>query len=385
MRNTLALALLLAAAPAHAMQSVIIAVGPLAKLEQLPILLRFFGARNVERLPLFGMVVFDTNVARLTKLLKDIAPRFPGFQIAPDVSVTIDGEDDDALGTEEWDPEPPGGVRSVGAPGVWPVATGKGVKVAVVDSGIDFTPPDLAPNYAGGVNIIDPSSPPLDDFGHGTHVAGTIAAARNHEGVAGVAPEASLFAVKVLDGKGDGGLIGLVKGLHWCAEHRMDVANLSMSFGKESLGPSEIILRLAVDQTVRHGTAVIAAAGNEHGGKVEKPAAYASAIAVSASDSRLGLASFSNLGPQIDFIAPGSGVLSTYPGGGYMRMNGTSMATPHVSGLAALAVQLGASSPAEIRAKLEEAAEPLPGLTTDQQGRGFIHADRWLPELALAD
>ncbi len=108
------------------------------------------------------------------------------------------------------------------------------------------------------------------------------------------------------------------------------------------------------------------------------PASYAETIAVSASTSKDGLADFSTTGPEVDFIAPGHEIVSTWPGGKYAKLSGTSMASPHVAGLAALAVSLGASTPDKVRALLTRGAAPLTGLGENTQGAGFIEADRWL-------
>jgi subtilisin len=149
----------------------------------------------------------------------------------------------------------------------------------------------------------------------------------------------------------------------------MQVANLSLGSPMGS-----VFMRLAVDYAVSRGVTVVCAAGNS-GGRVGYPAAYESAIAVSASDSGDKIAKFSSRGKEVDFIAPGVAVQSTIPGGGYDSYNGTSMATPHVAGLAALAVARGARGPAAVRAALTRAAGSI-GLSAKEQGRGLVDAAR---------
>ncbi len=269
------------------------------------------------------------------------------------------------------DPRVPWGVARVNAPAAWGRARGAGVKVAVIDTGIDRTHPNLSPNIKGGRNLIANAKPEAfdDDQGHGTHVSGTIAAAALSTGPVGVAPEAWLYGVKVLDQWGGGTFADVIAGIQWAAENRMDVVNMSLgaSFAPESL-------RAAVQAAVRAGLVVVAAAGNS-GGSVGVPASYPEVIAVSASDSANKLADFSSRGPQVAFIAPGVDVLSTAMGGGTTTMDGTSMACPHVAGLAALAISASGVRGAEaVRAALRRAAVPLPGLKPPEQGAGLVDA-----------
>lgn len=270
------------------------------------------------------------------------------------------------------DPELPWGVRRVNAAAAWGATQGEGVKVAVIDTGIDPSHPDLRPNLAGGFNALDPQKPGAwaDDQGHGTHVAGTIAAVKDGRGVAGVAPRAKLYAIKVLDADGNGGYSDLIAGIEWAVKNGIKVAN--MSLGAEE--GSEALER-AVAAAEKAGLTIVAASGNS-GGPVSYPAAYDATIAVGASDSRDAAAEFSSRGPEVDLIAPGVRVNSTRMGGGEEALSGTSMASPHAAGLAALAVARGASTPAQVRVALYRAAKPLPGLTPEIQGRGLVDASK---------
>lgn len=277
-------------------------------------------------------------------------------------------------------PEIPWGVAKVNAPKAWKLTKGRGAKVAVVDTGIDATHPDLAGRVAGGFNAVNSSATAHDDHGHGTHVSGTIAAVLNSTGVAGVAPEATLYAVKVLDANGSGWISDIIAGIEWAANQKVNVINMSLGGprGNESFHDS-------IKKAVEAGVAVVCAAGNSgeprkgSDSSVGYPAAYPEAIAVAASfgkDGTEGLAYFSSRGPEVDFIGPGQDVYSTVPGGGYATYSGTSMASPHLAGLAALAVANGVSGPEAIRAALTTAARKLPGLKPTEQGAGMPDAAR---------
>jgi subtilisin len=227
----------------------------------------------------------------------------------------------------------PAGVDQIKAPAAWDCTRGKVIKVAVLDTGIDYNHPDLSPNFKWGISFVSSESSVKDYNGHGTHCAGTIAAAINGSGVVGVAPAAYLYGVKVLSRYGSGAWSNLIAGIDWCI-NKKDLDILSMSLGGSSApGALESMCDLAWSK----GAMLIAAAGNSYGGSVGCPAKYQSVIAVSAIDSANNLAGFSSKGPEVELCAPGVNVLSTLPGGGYGSKNGTSMACPHVSGAAALA------------------------------------------------
>ena len=270
------------------------------------------------------------------------------------------------------------GVTRIGAPSAWALTTGASVKVAVIDTGIDLKHPDLVDNIAGGVNCINSRKSAADDNGHGTHVAGIIAAANNTIGVVGVGPSIRLYSVKVLNSSGTGTLSDLVDALQWCVDNGMDVANMSLS---STAGNDTFYDAIAAASD--GGVVLVAAAGNSSG-DVEYPAYYAETIAVAASDSDDELAWYSNFGDEIDLIAPGDSITSTYKGAQYATMSGTSMATPHVTGAAALVIARpvgawdadgdGSWDPAEVQAKLEATAEDI-GLDATSQGAGLVRAD----------
>ncbi|HOJ86470.1 MAG: S8 family peptidase [Elusimicrobiales bacterium] len=273
--------------------------------------------------------------------------------------------------SEEELKEMPWGIKRVNAYSAWDYTTGKNVKVAVIDTGIDYNHTDLASNYAGGYNAVNSSKPPLDDQGHGTHVAGTIAAVKDLKGVVGVAPNVKLYAVKVLDSNGSGQYSWIIDGIQWAVNNKMNVVNMSLG------GPSgSDALKAAIDAAYKAGVVVVCAAGND-GGAVNYPAKYPGAIAVSALDSSDKIASFSSRGPEIAFIAPGVSVYSTYKGGVYKTLSGTSMASPHVAGLAALVVGLGVKNPDDVKNVLIKSAVKITGLKDTEQGNGVIDASKF--------
>jgi subtilisin family serine protease len=270
------------------------------------------------------------------------------------------------------------------------------VDVAVIDTGIDLTHPDL--NVVQGVDcrkldrLGNCKVGGNDDNGHGSHVAGTIAARDNDLGVVGVAPGARLHAVKVLDSRGSGYTSWIIQGIDWVAAHAdvIEVANMSLGgLGTDDTdggdcNASKDAEHLAICRAVAAGVTFVVAAGNEmDDARFHRPAAFDEVITVSAladfdgAPGRLGSATyafssctesvddsfacFSNYGPDVDIMAPGVGILSTYMTGGYATSSGTSMASPHVAGAAALVLAAGPGlSPAQVKAALIAQGDPAP-------------------------
>lgn len=245
----------------------------------------------------------------------------------------------------------------------WSLTKGKGARVAVIDSGVDCSHPDLAPNCLPGYNALAPGELPQDEKGHGTHVAGIIAGALNWSGMAGMAPEASILPVKVLNSSGSGKVSQIIDGLQWAVARKPDIINMSLGGPNHSEAQGK-----AVKAARKAGILVVCAAGND-GGTVNYPAAFEDAVAVTAMDFSNKLTDFSCRGPETDFIAPGVKIFSASPGGKFTLASGTSQAAPHISGLAALAASLGVKGEAALRAALEKAAYNL-GLPREQQGAG---------------
>ncbi|MCL6458453.1 MAG: S8 family peptidase [Gorillibacterium sp.] len=262
-------------------------------------------------------------------------------------------------------PRIPWGIREIKAPAVWNRSSGAKVKIAVIDTGIDYNHPDLRQTTVGGINLVDPRRPPLDDNGHGTHIAGTIAASSMLSGLLGVAPEAQIYAVKAFDRYGTAYVSDIVTGVQWSIENNMDIIN--MSFGMKTPHRAlEEALRIAY----RLGTVIVASSGNEGKiGDIDYPARYRNVIAVGATGKHNKMAGFSNRGKRIDIYAPGHKVISTWLNGCYQELSGTSMATSHVSGVIALLISAKPEiSPLQIKRALIRSA------TTVTSGRVQLRA-----------
>ncbi len=252
----------------------------------------------------------------------------------------------------------------------WGISTGEGVDVAVLDTGIDENHPDL--NVVGGVTTVDDSHWGSDGSAHGTHVAGTIGALDNGSGVVGVAPDVNLYAVKVLGDDGGGTLESVILGIEWAVAQDIPIINMSLGSSASSEALEE-----ASDAANDAGSLLVAAAGNEghparRGDTVGYPANYESVLAVASSTETDGISGFSSHGPSVEITAPGSNILSTVPGGGYGEMSGTSMASPHVAGVAALLLSADPTlSNDEMRDILTSTAVDL-GHGSEDQGEGLV-------------
>jgi hypothetical protein len=267
----------------------------------------------------------------------------------------------------------PWGIERIGAPQAWAESEGTGVKIAILDTGVG-PHEDLKVN--GGYDYVNNDDDPSDDNGHGSHVAGTIAALNNLFGVVGAAPEALIYAVKMLDASGSGTIDWAIKAIEWSVINGMQV--ISMSWGTST---DYQALHDAVDAAYSKGLLLVAAAGNSGnrygwGDNVVYPAKYDSVIAVAATDQNNKRASWSSTGPAVELAAPGVNINSTYLGNSYKTLSGTSMATPHVSGTAAL---VWAKNPtltnAEVRKILQDTATDLGTAGRDNQyGYGLVNA-----------
>ena len=281
------------------------------------------------------------------------------------------------------------GVNRIDAEVVHLANKGAGVTVAIIDTGIDCTHPDLEANCAGGFNFVAnaafPGGVPFDDYGHGTHVAGTVAALDNVSGVVGVAPEADLYALKVCDSSGSCPTSNIIAALEWASNHNLDIAN--MSLGSRFASTAE---RQAVQAAYDAGVLLVASAGNAGNcrGKnntVEFPAGYDQVIALAATNRDDLRPCFSSSGPDVELAAPGVDVLSTVPTGdcrlctdtGYREGTGTSMASPHVAGTAALVVAANSGwANDDVRLRLVTTAEDLGAAGRDTSfGYGLVDAE----------
>jgi subtilisin family serine protease len=225
----------------------------------------------------------------------------------------------------------------IGVPGAWALTTGSpSIVVALLDTGYEGTHPDLAAiPTVSPYNARTGTTNVTDGYGHGTHVAGTIAAQTNNAtGVAGIAPGITIMPVKVMDSNGQGYWSDFLEGVDWARTHGASIVNLSLG---GPLSASQVAaFQPTFDAAYSAGVLVVAAAGNYDNSNGFYPASFAHVISVSATNNNDAKASFSNFGPAVDLSAPGVTIESTYIGATYQTMSGTSMATPHVVGVAAL-------------------------------------------------
>jgi len=284
------------------------------------------------------------------------------------------------------------GVDRIDADLVWDLSApepsstkGGGIHVAIIDTGIDKDHPDLVDNIVKGTNFVPGKGKNKgvdeqawnDDHGHGTHCAGIVAADDNNFGVIGVAPDASLYAIKVLDSRGRGKASDFVAGLQWAVSNGIQIISISLRMGNtETVSVTD-----ACDAAYGAGLLLVKSAGNNSGGSVTSPGYHPSVMAVSAIDEANNIAWFSSTGPEVELAAPGVDVYSTNKNGGYISMDGTSMACPHVSGVAALVWATGHyENGSGVRLQLRRTAEPLAGLDPEEQGNGLVYAPRAVGE-----
>jgi PKD repeat protein len=300
-------------------------------------------------------------------------------RVEPDVQVELAGTRPSSLPDEAAELAAVWGVQRIGAGLVHtdPLGNlGAGVKVGVLDTGCDYTHPDFSPYYMGGYDFVNDDNDPMDDAGHGTHVSGTIAAVRDGDGIVGVAPEVELYCLKMLNSGGYGNFSDAVAAMDWAIDNGLQVTNHSYS---SSRNPGTATRR-AFENAAAAGMISVAAAGNGgdpsgKGNTVAYPARFETVVAVAAIDASDERASFSATGGAVELAAPGVFINSTVPGGGYATMSGTSMASPHVAGVAALLIAKGIA-PNQVRAVLQSTAEDLGASGRDNfYGYGLVRAD----------
>lgn len=275
------------------------------------------------------------------------------------------------------------GISSVagmlGADKMWPRFRGKGIVVAIVDTGVDVSHPALAKNIIGGYNAISGTSF-NDDNGHGTHVAGIVTQ---------VAPEVSLLVIKVLDAKGAGSMDAVVNGLKWAASWRgpkgewVNIVNMSLGSPQSNIPMWDLLRAMANSRKT-----IFAAAGNEGDGNIATPelsypAVYPETISIGAVDFASRATRFTNSDKSVDMAAPGDNIQSTWPDGRYAVLSGTSMACPAAAGLAALYMEkyrmrFGEDpTPAELRVVMKAYTKDIDSVGIDANtGAGLIQA--WL-------
>jgi serine protease len=279
-------------------------------------------------------------------------------------------------------------LRQIGLPGAWKLGQGEGVIVAVIDTGVTKVADLEATKFVPGYNFVTNSKDASDDHGHGTHVAGTIAQSTNNRlGVSGVAFGASIMPLKVLSARGSGSVGGIAQAIRWAANHGAKVIN--MSLGGPMPSPT---LRSAVKYARDKGTVVICAAGNDGRGSVSYPARYPGSVAVASTQFDERTTFYSNWGPEIAIAAPGGNTKVDQNGDGkfdgvvqntinparpteqgYFGFMGTSMASPHAAGVAALIMGAGITRPDAVEAILKGTARKPKGAAAGGEGRVNDH------------
>jgi thermitase len=249
------------------------------------------------------------------------------------------------------------GPQKIQCPAAWDLGQGSpSVVIAIVDTGIDKNHLDLNSKFVPGRDFVNNDNDPDDDNGHGTHCAGIAAAVTNNSrGIAGVGFNSRLMGVKVLDAGGSGSLTNVANGIQWASDNGANVISLSLG----SSGGATT-LQNAVNYAWNAGRVVVAAAGNAGNTSANYPAFYTNCIAVASTTSSDTRSSFSTYGSWVDVAAPGSNIYSTYDGNTYATLSGTSMACPHVAGLAGLLfAKFPGSSATVIRQKIEQNCDPV--------------------------
>lgn len=270
-------------------------------------------------------------------------------------------------------------LRSINVETAWDDTKGKGITVAVIDTGVSLVPDLKDTQFVKGYDFVNDQIEAADDNGHGTHVAGTVAQSTNNGyGVAGVAYEASLMPLKVLSGSGGGTVSDIAEAIKFAADNGADVINMSLG----GSGSSEL-MEEAVNYAHSKGVVVVAAAGNENRNSASYPARYNHVIAVSAVDPAGAKAPYSNFGAGVDIAAPGGSEAGKIlqntidPETGepiFAAYQGTSMASPHVAGVAALVKASGIEDPDEVLAVLQQSARSVQDDSLNHFGAGHLDA-----------
>lgn len=264
----------------------------------------------------------------------------------------------DPLFSQQWN------LAKINAPAAWNVSQGGYGPIAVLDTGIDASQSDLSGEIMAGYNFVGNNTNTSDNNGHGTNVAGIIAAStNNNNGVASIGFHGTLMPVKVLNRYGTGTYAELADGIIYAADHGAKIINMSLG-GSSS---SQTLLS-AINYAEQKGVIIVAAAGNNGNNAAVYPADYPGVIAVSATTPSDTLASFSSYGGDIFVSAPGVGIISTYNNGGYATMSGTSMAAPEVAGLIGLALAHNPISTASLLTDLEQSSTKIGPYAYNQNG-----------------
>ncbi len=312
---------------------IVLRFDPSSSLAERQAYVRSLGGTITQQIDALDTVVVTVPTSSAAQSLPT-SPVLAGSEPDYLVHALIDVPTSDPHYSEQW------GLPVVGAPDAWLSlpADAPTVTVAVIDSGVCAAHPDLAGRLLPGHDYVENDDTPQDSYGHGCAVTGVIAANDdNGIGIAGVAPNAMILPLRVLDGQGLGSYSNVAAAIVAATDAGAQIINLSLG----GSAPSSV-LESAVNYADAHGVTIVAAAGNT-GGDLLYPAAYAPVVAVGSVDQDLSLSSFSSRGPGLDLLAPGRDILSTSVDDGYTTLSGTSFAAPYVSGVAALETALGGS------------------------------------------
>jgi thermitase len=352
-------------------QQILVKFKPDVTLPEVAQIHRQLGGQIRETIPGIGVQVVMVPKGQEKAKAKAYSSNARVAYAEPDFVAEAMGNPDDPQFVYQW------GMVKIQAPEAWEMTTGSAsINIAILDTGVDLDHPDLASKIISNVNFS--SSPTVDDvYGHGTHVAGIAAAMTNNGiGVAGLGYSSTIMNVKVLNDDGMGAYSWLASGIIWAVDNGAKIIN--MSLGGSS---SSSTLEDAVNYAWNNGVVVVASAGNSASTAPSYPAYYNNCIAVAATDANDALASFSNYGKWVDVAAPGMTIDSTWNDGGYGCMSGTSMASPHVAGLAALV--FATLSDANGNGKLNGEVRRRIESTCDNTGVGGIAGGRINAYLAV--
>ncbi len=276
-------------------------------------------------------------------------------------------------------------LRSINVEQAWTENTGEGITVAVIDTGVSRVPDLEKTEFVKGYDFVGDRPEASDDVGHGTHVAGTIAQSTNNGyGVAGIAYNAKIMPIKVLGANGGGTISDIAEGIKFAADNGADVINMSLGGGGSSR-----LMQEAIDYAYRKNVVVIAAAGNANQNSASYPARYPKVIGVSAIDAAGAKAPYSNYGAGVDITAPGGGesggilqeTIDPRSGAAvFQDYKGTSMASPHVAGVAAMIKAAGVEEPAEVLQVLKQSAQKIKDDPFNHYGAGYLNAGEALRE-----
>jgi thermitase len=345
-------------------EQILVKFKPCTSLPEVAQVHRQLGGQVKETIPNIGVQVVTVPKGQAMAKVKAYSTHPKVDYAEPDFMVQALGSPNDPGFVNQW------GMVKVQALQAWDVTTGSSqVNIAILDTGVDLDHPDLATKIISNINFT--TSPTADDaYGHGTHVAGIAAAITNNGlGVAGLGYTSTIMNVKVLGDDGLGYWSGVAQGIVWAADNGAEVINMSLG---GSSGSSTV--ESAINYAWNKGVVVVAAAGNDGSSSPSYPAYYTNCIAVAATDKIDNLASWSNRGDWVDVAAPGASIYSTLKDGSYGYKTGTSMASPHVAGLAALVFTVVTDSNDngrlndDVRARIETTCDDV-GMSGISSGR----------------